>query len=201
MQRIFLLALGVGVVASLFTAAVAISSVDEPPPSVQTSAEDPQGTAAPRALSKEPRWSGPGPAAARTRPHRLPAEAEERQAGEDPALSPSPASDERLIDEHERDLLARLDEEARDASWSGVTEAAVREAFASEAFAGAQLASAECRSTLCRVEMTLDDELSRDGVLEALPMTAPFATNGLIRQRPDEDRSVVVFFTREGEQL
>jgi hypothetical protein len=121
-----------------------------------------------------------------------------------PDAEPDPAAQERVLEQHERELVVRLADQPRDAEWSGATESAVHEALSGVAFAGVHLVGAQCASTLCRVELSADDEAGRERALAALPMTEPFATNGLIRQydqHGDEPQTLVVFFTREGTPL
>jgi hypothetical protein len=109
---------------------------------------------------------------------------------------------EAQIDAHEATLLARIADEPADGSWSGPTEDAVRDALRGPEFAGARLVDVDCRTSLCRAELAASDDEAHERAASSLPLTPPFATNGLIRRTGDPDApTLVVYFARPGHKI
>jgi hypothetical protein len=105
-------------------------------------------------------------------------------------------------EQRESSLLASLEQQGRDTDWGRTVEGELDDAFALESFEGASLRQVNCGTTLCRVQIDTTDEMALDRVLEAIPLTPPFATNGLItRSGPPEAPQLAVFFAREGHSL
>lgn len=120
-----------------------------------------------------------------------------------PALEPAVLETE-LPTEEERESRARsrLDGEGRDAGWIAEVTAEIDAAFEGELFGGASVRATDCRTTMCRIDIDLADEQVADTVLDALPMTPPFATNGLIqRGGTPEAPQVTLYFARDGHRV
>lgn len=117
---------------------------------------------------------------------------------DDPVTEANRPSDE----QRETALLSSLEQQGRDPQWGRFIEDVLDDAFALESFEGASLGEVDCRTTLCRVQIDTTDEMALDRVLETIPQTPPFATNGLIqRTGTPEAPQLAVFFAREGHRL
>jgi hypothetical protein len=122
----------------------------------------------------------------------------------EPSLDPVAKRDAALqrMKHREAELAASLEGEARDAGWSGVTEAAVRAALEDARFEGARLLDVQCRTSLCRAALSVVDEDTHDRVATSLQLTPPFATNGFIQRKSDDlGPTLVIYFARPGRRI
>jgi hypothetical protein len=147
-----------------------------------------------RDLRERPRPGGTTPPAAPERLATPPAtEAEERPA--------KPPSNDEVIHQVVANCDARLVTEARDASWSRATEAAIQGAV-SRSSSKARVLSADCASTLCRTVLENESLNDERELLSALSSQEPFTAGTLYQyDRTGQHPRATLYVAREGHRL
>jgi len=94
-----------------------------------------------------------------------------------------------------------LEREPQDRDWDQQVQSDLTRLLASTELAGAHLGAQRCGTTLCRVELSYDSLAARERAEEALPLRAPFNSDGLIHADSANSLEVAVYFSRQGHPL
>lgn len=201
MRRIVIATLIIGSVGLAATAAWVIETPAGRSPAPTSAATPPSKASGlpPRRQSARAQWAATRRSSSLADERRVvELEVEQEVDRDEPVTEANLPSDE----QRETALLSSLEQQGRDPEWGRSIEDVLADAFALESFEGASLGEVDCRTTLCRVKIDTTDEMALDRVLETIPQTPPFATNGLIqRTGTPEAPQLAVFFAREGHRL